>query len=105
MSKLFGNEWLRWFVIFVSISPLFLVVNAVECEYCGRDFKSLGRHVWRCKQKVILDDVNIIETNSNIDIPEQIEIPELSIANNNRLIDSTNDPLISELKKTIISRN
>ena len=24
----------------------------VICSYCGKDFKSLGRHIWRCKDKV-----------------------------------------------------
>ena len=26
--------------------------KATICEYCGKDFKSLGRHVWRCKSRV-----------------------------------------------------
>ena len=30
----------------------FWCVNATVCEYCGKDFKSLGRHVWRCKHRV-----------------------------------------------------
>ena len=23
----------------------------IVCSFCGKDFKSLGRHVWRCKEK------------------------------------------------------
>ena len=30
----------------------FWCVKATVCEYCGKDFKSLGRHVWRCKHRV-----------------------------------------------------
>ena len=26
--------------------------NATICQYCGKDFKSLGKHVWRCKSRV-----------------------------------------------------
>ena len=25
--------------------------NATICQYCGKDFKSLGKHVWRCKSR------------------------------------------------------
>ena len=25
------------------------------CSFCGRDFKSLGRHAWRCKEKLRSD--------------------------------------------------
>ena len=36
---------------------LFLVI----CSYCGKEFTTLGRHVWRCKQRIIQPD----ETNDD----------------------------------------
>ena len=92
MARLRRSEWLYLFGILVCFSQLTYKVDAVECEYCHNDFKSLGRHVWRCKQIVLLDNVGIVENNSNADIPEQIEIPERSLANNNGIIEPTNDP-------------
>ena len=34
----------------ISILGLFAVL--VVCTFCGLDFKSLGRHQWRCKAKL-----------------------------------------------------
>ena len=34
-------------VVIISI-----LVTLAICNYCGLDFKSLGRHVWRCKEKL-----------------------------------------------------
>jgi len=31
---------------------LFLVI----CSYCGKEFTTLGRHTWRCKQKIVQAD-------------------------------------------------
>jgi tRNA(Ile2) C34 agmatinyltransferase TiaS len=36
-------------VVLVVIFGQILTCNATICEYCGKDFKSLGRHQWRCK--------------------------------------------------------
>ena len=33
----------------VSLMSLFFAF--IVCSFCGKDFKSLGRHVWRCKEK------------------------------------------------------
>ena len=33
----------------VSLISLFCVF--IVCSFCGKDFKSLGRHAWRCKEK------------------------------------------------------
>jgi len=33
----------------ISLMPLFFVF--IVCSFCGKDFKSLGRHVWRCNEK------------------------------------------------------
>ena len=29
-----------------------ILLVLVVCSFCGKDFKSLGRHVWRCKEKI-----------------------------------------------------
>ena len=31
---------------------LLLFVVFLVCSFCGQDFKSLGRHAWRCKEKL-----------------------------------------------------
>ena len=36
----------------VIILGLIRIISAVRCEYCGEDFGSIGRHVWRCKARV-----------------------------------------------------
>ena len=46
--------------IIISIFILLAV-----CSYCGVNFESLGRHVWRCKQK--LNDRNESHNNENND--------------------------------------
>ena len=88
MRKFFGSEWLYLFVVIVCLSQYFRPIDAVECEYCGKDFKSLGRHVWRCKQKVLLNNVVTIGNHRNADIPNELEIPEHSLANTNRAGDT-----------------
>ena len=37
---MFGSRLLSLFAVFVA------------CVYCGKDFQSLGRHIWRCKKKL-----------------------------------------------------
>ena len=37
---MFRNGFVAFFVVFVV------------CSFCGQDFKSLGRHTWRCKEKL-----------------------------------------------------
>ena len=33
------------------VSLISLVFVCIVCSFCGKDFKSLGRHAWRCKEK------------------------------------------------------
>ena len=37
---------------FVVVLGLIRIIAAVRCTYCGQNFVSLGRHVWRCKARV-----------------------------------------------------
>ena len=39
-------------VLLCLLMGKFSSVKATICEYCGKDFKSLGKHVWRCKHRV-----------------------------------------------------
>jgi len=44
----------------VSLLALFVV-----CSFCGGDFKSLGRHAWRCKEKLrSTDQEDLIHRNT-----------------------------------------
>ncbi|CAB4031114.1 Hypothetical predicted protein [Paramuricea clavata] len=39
-------------MLFWLIMGQLWTIKATICEYCGKDFKSLGRHIWRCKSRV-----------------------------------------------------
>ena len=36
----------------IRSSVVCLLLSCVNCLFCGKDFVTLGRHQWRCKQKV-----------------------------------------------------
>ena len=36
----------------ISSSLLLMLLVCVVCSICGKDFVTLGRHAWRCKQRV-----------------------------------------------------
>ena len=36
----------------IKVVIVIILVTLAICNYCGLDFKSLGRHVWRCKEKL-----------------------------------------------------
>ena len=36
----------------ISPSFVFLLIVGTVCSFCGEDFVSLGRHAWRCRQRV-----------------------------------------------------
>ena len=38
--------FVRWFI------RLFIFAIFVVCSFCGHEFRSLGRHSWRCKEKL-----------------------------------------------------
>ena len=43
---------MKSFIQFAMILCLTRIISAVQCEHCGQDFVSLGRHAWRCKARV-----------------------------------------------------
>ena len=40
-----------------------LLLSCVICSFCGKDFVTLGRHQWRCKEKI--DDPNLFVNSNN----------------------------------------
>ena len=40
------------------------IIGAVRCVFCGNDFVSLGRHVWRCKARVTSHALPLHASNS-----------------------------------------
>jgi len=40
----------------VSSSFLLIFIAGIVCSFCGQDFVSLGRHAWRCKQRMQPED-------------------------------------------------
>jgi len=40
----------------VSSSFLLIFIAGIVCLFCGQDFVSLGRHAWRCKQRMQPED-------------------------------------------------
>ena len=73
--------------------------DATICEFCNKNFESLGRHIWRCKARS-LHTVNPgienqlaerLSTSSNHG-NRVIESPEVSLVNNNNQIPPTKYP-------------
>ena len=52
----------------ISASLLALFSTLISCGFCGKEFISLGRHTWRCKDKI---DFN--QTKQN-EVPEVLKI-------------------------------
>ena len=58
------------------------------CQHCGRDFKVLGRHVWRCKARIFTDQPTAPPNNHMVTAQETVnyvESADLSPVNLNNL--------------------
>ena len=60
-----------------------LLLSCVICSFCGKDFVTLGRHQWRCKEKI--DDPNLFVNSNNptadgISVEPVISSPTTSVA-------------------------
>ena len=43
----------RFYVVLLGVLLLFCEISdCTTCEFCGVDFVHLGKHVWRCKQRI-----------------------------------------------------
>ena len=50
---MYGNKWCYFHVIIVVLLFVFVEKSyQTQCDFCKKDFKSLGRHTWRCKTKL-----------------------------------------------------
>ncbi len=66
-----------------SIRGMFLLF--VVCLFCDKDFKSLGRHSWRCKQRVHQVNAAAATNASSVCQPSLINSPETIIAKRSAL--------------------
>ena len=55
----------------IRSSFICLLLSCVICSFCGKDFVSLGRHQWRCKDKINDRTANV---NSNHTTSHGIEV-------------------------------
>ena len=67
----------------IRSSLVCLFLSCVICSFCGKDFVSLGRHQWRCKDKI--DDPNVFANSNNptsegINVEPVISSPTTSVA-------------------------
>ena len=46
------------------------------CQHCGRDFKVLGRHVWRCKARIFTDQPTAPPNNHMVTAQETVNYAE-----------------------------
>ena len=53
---IFGTSILS-FTMFQS-RYIWMLAILIVCTYCGKDFQSLGRHSWRCKEKINTSELN-----------------------------------------------
>ena len=69
---------------------LVLLIFSVVCNYCGKDFISIGRYRWRCKSKTLNQndsnhDNDATENNTvNVEFPD-VQVNDVSIFNSNNV--------------------
>ena len=48
-----NNNRTRFYVVLLGVLLVFCEISdCTICEFCGVDFVHLGKHVWRCKQRI-----------------------------------------------------
>ena len=48
-----NNSWTRFYATLLGVLLVFCEISdCTICEFCGADFVHLGKHVWRCKQRI-----------------------------------------------------
>ena len=76
--------WLLYFILTLLCSP----GKKTICQHCGRDFKVLCRHVWRCKARIFTDQPTAPPNNHMVTAQETVnyaESADLSPVNLNNL--------------------
>ena len=86
------KSWNYLFGVIILV-PAFITKNVtgISCEFCNKDFISLGRHTWRCKARITTITATT-ETNNHL------LSANASLAtqyNNNELITQFEKPLRS----------
>ena len=71
----------NWFIICLLLHSLLELKKAELYPFCGKDFKSLGRHKWRCKEKLHTTPSTTQGNHDNIILQCTIETPSNSLAN------------------------
>ena len=51
-------------------SILAILLLCAVCSFCGKDFVTLGRHSWRCKQRVNYANENGSENSTSREVPD-----------------------------------
>ena len=78
-------------VIMKVATLLALLIFSVVCNYCGKDFISLGRHSWRCKSKIPNqqdrnhDNGENFENRNNVELPD-VQVNDVSISNTDNVL-------------------
>ena len=86
-----------WYIILVI--QLFVAFSSgIECEFCHKDFQHLNKHVWRCKNRVEINQPNnadrlITDSQGNNNVEQ------------NRDIIITNDPLQNNQNINVVNNN
>ena len=78
--------WLLYIILTLLCSPS----KETIFQHCGRDFKVLGSHVWRCKARIITDQPTAPPNNRLVatqETPNYAESADLSLVNLNNLHD------------------
>ena len=75
MSK---SKTMNWFIIYLVLHVLLELNKADLCLFCGTDFKYLGRHKWRCKEKLHTTPSTMQGNHDNIILNRTIETPSKS---------------------------
>ena len=92
LKTVWGTDW-RYLLAILAITSCYIgEVSCVICPHCNKDFKSLGRHIWRCKSKVEINTAQGITTQPSGSVTNEIEVPQRSLANNGGSVQPTNDP-------------
>ena len=94
---------MSWIMKLWIVSSIFTALagfcDGTECEFCKKEFTSLGRHRWRCKARVNTDSIdldqrlviNSYNTTRLFEISHDFIGENASIANTNNMVNGNNE--------------
>ena len=62
----------------------FWLIFCITCHFCNKDFKSLGRHAWRCKERNNQNESVANSNHSNVTL-EQTDLQNCSPVNSRKI--------------------